>query len=535
MKRCFAYIRVSSVRQGEGVSLEAQREAITAFAIRHHLEITTWFEERETAAKCGRPIFTKMVRELRQGRADGLIIHKLDRLTRNLREYAQIGDLIDAGIDVHTAIDSLDFRSRGGRLTAEIQAVIAADYVRNLREETLKGMHGRLKQGLYPFRAPIGYLDNGKGQPKTPDPVRAPLVKLAFDLYATRQYSIRTLWHELRRRGLTNREGGQLSLHGLETLLNNPFYAGVIAIKRTGATYTGIHERLISPALYERVQDIKNGKAGPKVTKHNHLYQGLFRCGFCSGPMVAELQKARVYYRCPVKGCPTKTVREDRLIDAVEDCLAHAELTADHARDAVEEIERWVQDAARDSGQQGWTLRMNNLQERQHRLTDALVDGLIDKNTFNERKRGLLLEEETLRAEEVAHQNRATSATQLRTVIELAKSLKRSHELSDRTEKRRLVELTTSNRRVCGKEIMIEPQNWLCDLRNIAGVTEGDQCRSRDRTEMLEKLIANGCKGVEGPSSGGMSKVKTSKLETFGCFQTLLIYEMINLFHCIYF
>ena len=145
MKRCFAYIRVSSLRQGEGVSLEAQKEAITAFASRQNLTITAWYEERETAAKCGRPVFTKMVKELRQGHVESLIVHKLDRLTRNLREAALIGDLIDAGIDVHTAVDSLDVRSRGGRLTAEIQAVIAADYVRNLREETLKGIYGRLK------------------------------------------------------------------------------------------------------------------------------------------------------------------------------------------------------------------------------------------------------------------------------------------------------------------------------------------------------------------------------------------------------
>ena len=53
--------------------------------------------------------------------------------------------------------------SRG--LTADIQAVIAADYVRNLREECKKGIDGRLKQGLTPWAAPIGYLDQGGGKP----------------------------------------------------------------------------------------------------------------------------------------------------------------------------------------------------------------------------------------------------------------------------------------------------------------------------------------------------------------------------------
>ncbi|WP_430445276.1 recombinase family protein [Sphingorhabdus contaminans] len=481
MKRCFAYIRVSSVRQGDGVSLEAQQEAITAFASRQQLTITAWHEERETAAKCGRPIFTKMVRELRQGKADGLIVHKLDRLTRNLREAALIGDLIDAGIDVYTTVDSLDVRSRGGRLTAEIQSVIAADFIRNLREETLKGIHGRLKQGLYPFRAPIGYLDHGRGVAKSPDPVRGPLITQAFELYATRQYSVRSLWAEMQRRGLTNRAGGQLSLHGLETILGNSFYAGIIHIRKTGDIFPGIHERLITPALFARVQDIKNGKAGPKVTRHNHQYQGLWRCGLCCGPMVGEKQKQFVYYRCPKAGCPTKTVREELLTKAVEECLQQAELTEDDTAEAIAEIERWVCDATSDTGQQTLTLRQNNLRERQHRLTDALVDGLIDKDTFNERKRGLLFEEEALRIEEANLRQRAATAAHLRSIIELAKNLKRSHELADRSEKRRLVEMTTSNRVVRGKSVYIEPQNWLCDLRNVAGVTEGEPSRSRDR------------------------------------------------------
>ena len=92
-----------------------------------------------------------MIAALRKGQADGLVIHKIDRSARNFGDWAKIGELADAGIDVHFATESLDFRSRGGRLSADIQAVIAADYIRNLREETIKGINGRLKQGLYPF------------------------------------------------------------------------------------------------------------------------------------------------------------------------------------------------------------------------------------------------------------------------------------------------------------------------------------------------------------------------------------------------
>ena len=189
MKKCYGYVRVSTAKQGEGVSLEAQREAITMFAEREGFEILRWFEEEETAAKRGRPIFEGMVRDLLRRKADGLIMHKIDRSARNFGDWAKIGELQDAGTDIHFATETLDFRSRGGRLTADIQAVIAADYIRNLREETIKGINGRLKQGLFPWGAPPGYRNQDGGKPKLPCPKTAPLIKLFFELYASRQYS----------------------------------------------------------------------------------------------------------------------------------------------------------------------------------------------------------------------------------------------------------------------------------------------------------------------------------------------------------
>src|SRR5690606_2989825 len=105
--------------------------------------------------------------------------------------------------------------SRGGRLSADIQAVVAADYVRNLRQEVRKGISGRLKQGLYPLPAPIGYRDMGKGMVKTVDPVTAPLVRKAFELYATESFSLKRLQEQLHRLGLRNKRGGAVTTTGL--------------------------------------------------------------------------------------------------------------------------------------------------------------------------------------------------------------------------------------------------------------------------------------------------------------------------------
>jgi hypothetical protein len=190
-----------------------------------------------------------------------------------LRDWADLGDLIDRGVDVRFVSDNFDLLSRGGRLSADIQAVVAADYIRNLREEVKKGLYGRLKQGIYPFAAPIGYRNGGKGgKLKTIDPVTGPLVRYAFERYATRTVSFAELRHELAQRGLRTKSGKPLYPNSLTLIFNNPFYAGVLRLGSTGETFAGAHEPLIPTALFQRVQAILRGKTVPRQRSINFSF-----------------------------------------------------------------------------------------------------------------------------------------------------------------------------------------------------------------------------------------------------------------------
>src|SRR5437016_1268741 len=210
----FAYARVSTPRQGErGVSLPEQRTAIERYAAAHGLTITRWFEERESASQTGRPVFNEMLKLLRLGKMQGVIIHKIDRSMRNLEDWADVGKLVDAGVQIHFATENVDLKTVAGRLSADIQAVVAAHYSRNLREEVKKGLYGRLKQGFYPFRAPIGYLDQGTAKAKAVDPVRGPLVQQTFALYGSGTFSLPDRATEMFRRGLRNHGGGPVSIN----------------------------------------------------------------------------------------------------------------------------------------------------------------------------------------------------------------------------------------------------------------------------------------------------------------------------------
>lgn len=467
MKTSFGYVRVSTVKQGDGVSLEAQRDAILAFASRNNIDVVRWFEEKETAAKRGRPVFNKMVSELKQRKARGVIFHKIDRSARNFADWARISDLAESGIDVHFTTESLDFRSRGGRLTADIQAVIAADYIRNLRDETIKGLEGRLKQGLFPFKAPLGYLDNGRGKVKTIDPVRGPLVRKLFELYATGNYSLYSLTDEINRLGLRNCEGRPVAKTGVEKILRNPFYVGLMEIAATGKSYPGIHKPLITMELFDAVTCVRTGRDNKKSTKHNRLFRGMFHCGHCQTAMIPELQKGRVYYRCHVSGCETKTVREDVLEVAVRGHLTGATLRPEQAEVVRQKFLVWLRSMESDESIEAAEFELRKIDERMSRLADKFIDGAFDDQMFQAKKNDLT--RDRLRWEEIARnrRNREHQIDNLERFLELATRLVFLYDSVDPMQKRELLNFASSNRSVYGKNIAIEPSIGVSAARKL--------------------------------------------------------------------
>lgn len=498
MSNYFAYIRVSTVKQGEhGSSLQEQKSAIEAHALRQSLSIVAWFEEKETAAKQGRAVFSRMLAQLEQGVAQGLIVHKIDRSARNLRDWANLGDLIDRGIDVQFAHDSIDLRSRGGRLSADIQAVVAADYVRNLREEVKKGYYGRLKQGLYPLPAPIGYIDKGKGKPKEPDPIRAPLVRLAFELYARGTMGLKDLRIELELRGLrAPRSGNPLSVSSLAVVLKNPFYVGLIYIRRTKEMFKGVHEPLVPKALFERVQAILQGKRVAKIYKHDYLFRLLVRCGACGFFLVGERHKQYyVYYRCHGVNCKNVCVKEDILDHAVQMELRLLQWDEREQSAVREEAALMTQDTTQSAAQLYASLRMRlgKYEDRLNRLTDAYVDQTIDKELFENRKRYALYERrelldqiENLSADDIPA-NKALAK------LELGNAAYFGYRNGNRDEKRDTVESVCSNFFVQGKNPVFALKSPYLEIskwrKNLNGAPSRISVRQRAR-KLLEITMA---------------------------------------------
>ena len=471
------------------MSLSEQKSAIERLAQRSNLTLAEWFEERETAAKRGRPVWTRMLRELRRGKARGVVIHKIDRSARNLKDWADLGELIDQGIEVHFANESLDLHSRGGRLSADIQAVVAADYIRNLREETKKGLYGRLKQGFYPLRAPIGYLDNGAANPKTIDPVKGPLVRKAFDLYATGQWSIPTLVEEMYCRGLRNHANQKVTRNGMHTLLRNPFYTGVMRIMASGETYLGKHEALITKCHFDRVQDILHGRVGTRVKVNDFLFRRFIKCASCSYSLIGELQKGHVYYRCHKSDCPTTIIREDAVLGFIEESLQKIRFTRqelDYLRIRLAELKTsWVKD--REQQLQALNMRIEQVAERLNRLTDAYLDQALDKAMFEERRGALIQERRTLEnTKRDYEENRRSVPDAVSRCVELAGNAWFLYRNASVERKRLLLRTLVSNCTIRQRTLEFV---WQMPFREIADRGKSDDGGPSKEIGLSEELI----------------------------------------------
>jgi len=133
----------------------------------------------------------------------------------------------------------------------------------------------------------------GGGLAKEPDPTKAPLIIKAFELYATGRFNLESLSEEMYRLGLRNRNGKRVTKNRLSSILNNPFYIGLIRLKLSGETFSGVHQPIITKSLFDRVQAVLSEKFNGKIQKHYFLFRRLLTCKHCGYSVIGETHKGR--------------------------------------------------------------------------------------------------------------------------------------------------------------------------------------------------------------------------------------------------
>lgn len=299
------FCRVSSKEQEEtGYSLPAQEKYLRDYAQKNKFNVEKVFAVSESASgKIQRKVFNEMVTYIRKNNIAVIIVETTDRLTRNFADVPTIDKWVleDENNQIHLAKEGciLNKNSKSHEwFMWRVKVATAEYYVRLLSENVKKGQKEKIAQGWLPTKPPLGYKTVGEKGHKTHiiDIEKAPFVKRMFSLYATRNYSLKSLTELVYKEGLRNEAGNKIVKSRIHQYLSDPFYIG--KIRWNGELHDGNQETFIDEDTFNKVQEILHSKGTPKYRKHAYLFQRIFLCGECGGTITWEEHKNIIYGHC---------------------------------------------------------------------------------------------------------------------------------------------------------------------------------------------------------------------------------------------
>jgi DNA invertase Pin-like site-specific DNA recombinase len=463
--RYFVYARKSTDDPKRQIrSIADQLIELRELAKREQFNVLHEFTEHRSAKVPGRPVFNEMLKRVEAGEADGILAWNPDRLARNILDGGSVINLLDQG-----KLHDLKFPTYWFENTPQGKFMLAIGfsqgkyYVDSMGENIKRGLSNKAASGIWPQRAPVGYLNEPASRGIIIDPEKAPLVQTAFRLYATGDYTLARLQQQVNTLGLTGRNGHPLSVSNYQLLLTNPFYYGIYRF--SGETYEGTHTPLIDKKLFVAVQTVMAAKSKPKSPGLKPFpYRGVFRCGECGCFITTELQKGHHYLRCTkrVKDCSQPYVREERIAEQVAAIVNSVGIPDDDAQWLLDKLE-----AERTQNTTAWQestailrTRLNVLDEKVKRLLDAYLDRAISLQEYRDSKMQLLGDKQQAKVEidKMAHQPAGWFEPAMRFVNSLREANLLATSGSD-DQKRDFLKKVGSNLTITEKRVGLTPRN----------------------------------------------------------------------------
>jgi site-specific DNA recombinase len=328
--KCAVYVRVSTEEQAkEGYSLAAQTDKIIEYIKNKGWTYSEIYsDEGYSAASRRRPALELALAAAQERRFDVLLVYKIDRLSRNLKDLIEIvEELAKYGIGFKSITELIDTTTPEGRLMFH-QFGSFAQYERELiAQRTGLGRSRRLKLGLWPGGcAPFGYkLVDSKLQIVEKE---AKLVRLMFELYLNKNLGVMNIANYLNENKIKTKQGRKWRFTVVHKILNNPTYMGYLA--RGGERVSGAHKPIIKEEVFNKVKEtLPTRKAKTRLFVSPNLFTGFIYCGCGSAmhmmyPGLPNKAKYK-YYACTrrltYKDCKTEYIRADILENSVIDQL----------------------------------------------------------------------------------------------------------------------------------------------------------------------------------------------------------------------
>ena len=396
------YARKSTEEDDRQVlSIEAQLVELQEYAAKEKLEIVASLCEAKTAKEPGRMKFAEMLALIEGGKADGIISWHPDRLARNSVDGGKIIHFVDRGLIKSLKFPTFWFEATPqGLFMLNIAFGQSKYFVDNLRENVKRGLRQKIRNGVWPGWAPVGYLNNPKTRGIDVDSEKAPKVKKLFEMYSTGAYTLHSLANWCKEKGLRGNLGKEIALSNVQSILQNIFYIGLM--KYGGEIHEGRHEPLISKKLFDTCQEVmsKRGRVH-ELHKNDFAFLGLMKCASCGCSITAEKQKGHNYYRCTRKKGPCQEkhyLREEILTEQITSYLQKVSLSSQDTEKVLAALDSEQDKARKDAQGKVGVLKeqLASVETKLQKLLDIYLADALSTEEYAAKKQSLLSQKVSL-------------------------------------------------------------------------------------------------------------------------------------------
>ncbi len=331
-KRCVIYCRKSSSDglDRDYTSIDCQTDTCKAYIERHAGE--GWRFTGRVYADGGfsggttnRPEFQKMMDSVRAGEVDVVVIYKLDRISRNKRDFWNlVHEFRQYNVTIVTATQFVEMQTSGGRAATGV-LMDFAEYEREIDSERINGqiraarMAGRWASAATPY----GYAKTQHAE-LVVDEEAAKRVRFIFERYLVIK-SARQVAIELNERFGDKELGKPWRTANVYRILENIAYKGYVMYK--DREYKGIHTPLVTEEVWAKAREIAAENTvcagGERRIVTIAEFKGILKCGHCGGAMAPTFTNKRgrryVYYKCQkddtraVSTCPIRSIASNEI------------------------------------------------------------------------------------------------------------------------------------------------------------------------------------------------------------------------------
>ena len=445
--RAAIYTRVSTEDQArEGYSLDVQRDYLIDFAKREGFQIhfsdsksKIYIDDGFSGYSLDRPAMSQLLQDARARKFDLILVYKLDRFSRRLRDILNILDELDSlGVQFKSATEPYDTTTSSGKLMLQ-QLGSFAEFERNrIIERVVPGMVRGVQAGHWQGArySPFGYRYDKTTKRLSIEESEAKLVREIFKRYIAGE-STQEIGGDFYERKVPSRSGGEFNSSLIRRIIRNKIHIGKLVWnehhydkkQRTlrGYRYVkndpseiieadGLHEAIISEDVFYRAQSIMDrNRKGKFYKRHKRDYpvSGILTCAKCgssyhgiynvSNHMTGE---KRAYYRCSGRAsknihCGNSDLRaeipEAHIFGILESLFSSPEIQKQRLKNLI--ADRYQEEATSETSREleGLKKELQECSNKLAKLTDVYLAGTITKEIFEQKAQNLRNEEGELR------------------------------------------------------------------------------------------------------------------------------------------